>query len=171
MAKDPLGLFPETEKQAAQPTPTTQSSGPGFLATLLIVVAVFAGAYVWQKGGIDFGGGGSDGQKHEQVDVNKIPAKGSFVFVLEETADRKNYPHVAKLNADLDLWSGLEARGVSLNHFYDIDSKNVASFKADAEKAGLPALMVVSPAGKVVLAVRCPETREGVIEAVNKVVQ
>jgi len=98
-------------------------------------------------------------------DIGKIE-KGSFVIVVEETASRKNFPFLATIQADRDYWDGLKASGINWG-FYDQDSPAVASYESDIKAAGLPALLVISPKGKVRLAKSCPPTTDAIQDALK----
>jgi len=110
-----------------------------------------------------------DDDKREQVepkpDIGKIE-KGSFVIVVEETASRKNFPFLATIQSDRDYWDGLKASGINWG-FYDQDSPAVASYESDIKAAGLPALLVITPKGKVRLAKSCPPTTDAIQDALK----
>lgn len=108
-----------------------------------------------------------DDDRQEQVEPKPAKLeKGSHVIIVEETSERKNFPFIASLQTDRDYWDKLKASGINWG-FYDQDSPNVASYEADIKAAGLPALLVISPAGRVLLSKSCPPTTESIDETLR----
>jgi hypothetical protein len=141
-----------------QPTTasTTAPKATG-LPILLALVAFFIGSYFpWQP--VDFSRFGGD----EQSEVVKLE-KGSWVLIVEETADRSKFPWLATVIADVAFWDSLTAQGINWR-LYDDDSPDAAAYAPDALAAGLPALLVVSPAGRVRVAKSCPPTTAAIAE-------
>ena len=108
-----------------------------------------------------FGGGGNvpDGDK-DQDRQEQYDAAGSAVIIVYEQGDLDKYPYVATLQAQADYWDKLKANGVYW-HFYDDEAEEIETYRSDALAAGLPALMVIKAVdgkGKVLRAVKCPET-------------
>lgn len=98
---------------------------------------------------------------------DSTPIEGAWVLVVEETGDRS--PAVARIAAEGEYWRGLEARGVQWR-FYDVDSVNAKSYAEPAKRAGLPALLILGPQGKVLQAAKLPESTEAIDALVKKVV-
>lgn len=116
----------------------------------MAIVAFFFGSYFpWQP--YDFSKFGD--KQSEVVSIEK----SSWVLIVEETADRAKFPWLATVIADAEFWEGLKAKGINWQ-LYDDDSPSVAAYLPDAIAAGLPALLVVSPAGRVRLSKSCPPT-------------
>ena len=111
-----------------------------------------------------------DKDKGKDKDKDQVAATGSWVLVIEETGDRARYPHLAKIQNDLDFWDSLKARGIEWT-WYDSDSPNISEYLPDAKAAGLPALLVVSPTGKVLAAKSVPPTVDAVREIINEVLK
>lgn len=108
-----------------------------------------------------------DDDRQEQVEPKPAKLdKGSHVLVVEETELRKNFPHIATIQSDRDYWDKLKASGINW-HFYDSQSPSVASYADDIKAAGLPALLVISPAGRVLLSKSLPPTTESIDEALR----
>ena len=137
-------------------------SQPSFLPWIVAVVAIgFAASQ------IDWKWSTKPDDDQEQVDPKPAKLeKGSHVLVVEETELRKNFPHIATIQSDRDYWDNLKASGINW-HFYDSHSPSVASYEADIKAAGLPALLVVSPAGRVLLSKSLPPTTESIDEALR----
>jgi hypothetical protein len=139
-----------------------QSPPVGPWLVIVAVVAFGLGSYLnpsWFYGQRD----------DDQEQVDPTPAKlekGSHVLVVEETELRKNFPHIATIQSDRDYWDKLKASGINW-HFYDSHSPSVASYEADIKAAGLPALLVISPAGRVLLSKSLPPTTESIDEALR----
>jgi hypothetical protein len=148
-------IEPWKTQPTAASTPTQKATG--LYTILLASVAFFLGSYFpWQPFDLpDFG-------RQEQSEIVKLE-KGSWVLIVEETADRSKFPWLATVIADADFWDGLKSQGINWQ-FYDIDSDSVAAYTPDALAAGLPALLVVSPAGRVRIAKSCPPTTTAIAE-------
>jgi hypothetical protein len=135
----------------------------GFLLFAIVLSAMFFFGY-WVRTW-DFSK--RDDDRQEQVDPTPAKLeKGSHVLVVEETELRKNFPHIATIQSDRDYWDKLKASGINW-HFYDSHSPSVASYEADIKAAGLPALLVISPAGRVLLSKSLPPTTESIDEALR----
>jgi hypothetical protein len=148
--------------------PKQSSSGGSPFGWLLVLVAVFViGSYV---GPIDWKWSSApDDDKKEQVEPAPKPAKlekGSHVIVVEETELRKNFPFVAAIESDRDYWDKLKADGINWR-FYDSQDDAVQSYKDDFTSAGLPALLVISPAGRVLFSKSLPPTTDSIDEALR----
>lgn len=103
-----------------------------------------------------------------KVPDNVLPGpnhEGAWVLIIESAETRT--PDLVKLQAD-PYWGTLEARGLK-HRFYDNESPDAKSFKATAEEAGLPALVVTSKDGDLLAAKPCPATSEGVDAIVKEV--
>lgn len=124
---------------------TSASTQPRFPALVVAVLAFFLVSYFpWQP----------------VVSLEK----GSWVLIVEETEDRaKLFPWMATVQADGYFWNGLKSQGINWQ-FYDVDSDSILAYKPDALAAGLPALLVVSPAGRVRIAKSCPPTTSAIAE-------
>lgn len=90
--------------------------------------------------------------------------EGAWVVVVEETSERS--PAVARVAGDGEFWKSLESRGVKWR-FYDVDSPDAKSYREPAEKAGIPAILVLDANGKVLAAKPLPATSDGVSEIVK----
>lgn len=148
----------ETPQTAVEPHSAT---APAFTRAVVLsaIVAFFLGSYFpWQP--YDFSKFGD-----EQSEVVSIE-KGSWVLVVEETEKRPNFPWIATIQSDAAFWDGIKASGIFWQ-FYDIESDSVAAYRPDALAAGLPALLVISPAGRVRLAKSCPPTTAAISEALG----
>jgi hypothetical protein len=148
-------IEPWKTQPTAASTPAQKATG---LPTILLAsVAFFLGSYFpWQP--IDFSKFDSD----KQSEVVKLE-KGSWVLIVEETADRSKFPWLATVIADADFWDGLASQGINWR-LYDDDAPEAAAYTPDALAAGLPALLVVSPAGRVRIAKSCPPTTAAIAE-------
>ncbi len=109
-----------------------------------------------------------DWGRREQKIVNVEIEKGSWIAIVEETSDRAKFPWLASIITDRDYWDGLKSKGLNWA-LYDIDSPSVKSYREEAEKVGLPALFVISPAGKVRLAKSCPPTTQSIDELLGSI--
>ncbi len=140
------------------------------LVGFLVAVVLCGGLWLWSQGGWKIPH--QDEQKKEQVEPSgKVAAKDALVAIVEETADRKSFPHIAIIQADKDLWDKVNELGTAPMHFYDVDSPNIAEYAEDARKAGLPALIVVSADGVLASAINCPPTSEAIADHLNKVLK
>lgn len=82
-------------------------------------------------------------------DPKPAPVAGTlFLVVVEETSART--PEVARVLGDAAFWGGMKARDVNWRH-YDKDAAEVArlGYMPHASKVGLPAVLVLDRAGKV----------------------
>jgi hypothetical protein len=95
-----------------------------------------------------------------------VDIPGSWVVVVEETSERS--PAVARVQADSAYWDSLEGRGLKWR-FYDVDSPDAASYVKPAKEAGIPALVVVAPEGRLLAAKPIPATTEGIDAIVKEV--
>lgn len=151
--------------------PWDEKPNEPFLPMAIMLAATFFLGYWVQTW--EFDKSVPDDDKQEQVepqpkpDIGKLE-KGSHVIMVEETASRKNFPHVATIQADRDYWDKLKASGINWG-FYDQDSPSVASYESDIKAAGLPALLVISPAGRVRLAKSLPPTTESIDETLRSI--
>jgi hypothetical protein len=87
------------------------------------------------------------------------PVEGAWVVVVEETAARN--PAVARVLADGEFWLGLESRNTKWR-FYDIDSADAKPFRVEAEKVGIPAVLIVGPKGEILKSAPLPATTAGI---------
>ena len=85
------------------------------------------------------------------------PKPGSWVVLVEETAERTS--DVAKFMADGAWFESLKSRQLKFRA-YDDDQPEAASYVPVAEAAGIPAVVVVSPEGKVLSSFAFPAERE-----------
>jgi hypothetical protein len=137
----------------------------GFLPFAIVLSAMFFFGY-WVRTW-DFSK--RDDDRQEQVDPKPAKLeKGSHVIVVEETGDRKKFPFIATLQSDRAYWDALKASGINWG-FYDADSPSVESYEADIKAAGLPTLLVISPAGRVLLSKSLPPTTESIDEALRSI--
>lgn len=81
--------------------------------------------------------------------------RGSWILIVDESDDRYKYPHYASLQANAVWNKRIKDRGLEIG-WYDRDANEVKSWRAEAEKTGLPAIMVIDPKGKVVRAKTLP---------------
>jgi len=88
-----------------------------------------------------------------------VNIEGAWVVVVEETAERS--PAVARVQSEADYWRGLESRGLKWR-FYDVDAPDAASYAKPAREAGIPALVIADPEGKLLAAKPIPATTEGI---------
>ena len=88
-----------------------------------------------------------------------VDVEGAWVVVVEETAERS--PSVARVQSDSQYWKGLETRGLKWR-FYDVDAPDAASYAKPAREAGIPALVIADPEGKLLAAKPIPATTEGI---------
>ena len=85
------------------------------------------------------------------------PKPGSWVVLVEETAERTS--DVTKFMADGAWFETLKSRQLKFRA-YDDDQPEAASYVPVAEAAGIPAVVVVSPEGKVLSSFAFPAERE-----------
>lgn len=88
-----------------------------------------------------------------------VNIEGAWVVVVEETAERS--PAVARIQSEASYWQGLEKRGLKWR-FYDVDSPDAASYAKPAKEAGIPAVVIADPEGKLLAAKPIPATTEGI---------
>lgn len=141
-----------------------QSAPAGLWLVIVAVVAFGLGSYFepdW------FYGRREDRKEQVEPSPGKLE-NGSHVIVVEETGDRKKFPFIATLQSDRAYWDALKARGINWG-FFDADSPSVESYAADVKAAGLPALLVISPVGRVLLAKSLPPTTESIDEALRSI--
>lgn len=138
---------------------TSKSGPPGWLLVAAIVVAFWFGQ-----------GNGPTPAPEPNTDPLPSPSavvvpEGSHVCVVEETGDRASNPYLAVMNRDREFWDKtLPQVFKSSGHWYDIDDPVLDAY-ADAINQSpppLPSLVVISPAGKILLDVACPKTNAGV---------
>lgn len=89
----------------------------------------------------------------------------AWVLIIEESAERK--PEVARILAHKDYLDSLAARNIKWR-VYDKDSKSAASYVEAATKVGLPAILVLTEAGKLIDAKACPPTAATLDEFIKK---
>lgn len=141
---------------------TTAPKVNGIPTVLIAALAFFLGSYFpWQP--VDISQFGRQ-QESEVVSIEK----GSWVLIVEESADRSKFPWLASVIADTAFWDGLKASEINWQ-IYDDDSPSVAAYLPDALAAGLPALLVVSPMGRVRVAKSCPPTTAAIKELLGGV--
>lgn len=85
---------------------------------------------------------------------NKVDIPGAWVLLIEETGDR-SVATAAIANASA-YWDGLKSRQLNYR-FYDYDQKEAESYRSHVDKVGgVPALVVLNPTGKMLLARKLP---------------
>ena len=88
-----------------------------------------------------------------------VDAEGAWVVIVEESSERS--PVTARLLGDQEYWQGLEKRGLNWR-IYDVDLPEAQTYRAKAEEAGLPALLIVAKDGTPLLAKPAPATTQGI---------
>lgn len=88
-----------------------------------------------------------------------VVKKGALLIIVEETAERDKFPHLATLQKDVKFWDGLAERGYK-HAWLDAEMKQIAPYKPHWEKVGLPCLLAIMPDGTVPLAISCPPSTE-----------
>lgn len=83
--------------------------------------------------------------------------KGSWLVFVEETNDRSQLPFLASIQADKAWETKLRSAGLNVG-WYDVDDVAIKAWKAKSLETGLPALLVVSPGGRIVASMRVPMT-------------
>lgn len=144
----------------------TKSSVGWFPIVLAMVVMLAIGNYLRP---IEWKFAKPDGDKKEQVEPSPSPSKlekGSHVIVVEETEDRIKFPFISTIQSDRAYWDALKAREINWG-FYDAQASEVESYKADFTEVGLPALLVISPAGRVLFKKSLPPTTDSIDEALR----
>lgn len=106
-------------------------------------------------------------QEQVQPDDEKQSAKydKAWVVIIEESSERK--PEVARILAHKDYLDSLAARNLKWR-VYDKDSKSAASYLEAANRVGLPAILVLTEAGKLIDAKACPPTAATLDEFIKK---
>jgi hypothetical protein len=91
----------------------------------------------------------------------------AWAIVIEQTEQRT--PQQAAVLNDAAMWDRLRGKGHKWR-IYDADNPPAASkgFVSAAKAVGMPALLIVTDAGKLVEAVKMPETVEGFEAAMKK---
>ena len=120
-----------------------------------------------------FNGGDREGEKKEQHEEKHSNAKlqNAYVLIIEESEERK--PEVARLLGNSNYFDSLAARKIKWR-VYDKDSPDAKSYVEAAEKAGLPAVLLLTKAegeekGTLVAARSCPPTTDLLDEWIRKV--
>jgi len=87
-----------------------------------------------------------------------VPTQKMAWAVVIEQAEQRTYQQAAVLN-DAAMWDRLRAKGHKWR-IYDADNPPAASkgFVAAAKAVGMPALLIVSDAGKLIEVMKMPET-------------
>lgn len=85
------------------------------------------------------------------------PKPGSWVVLVEETAERTS--DVAKFMADGAWLESLKARQLKFRA-YDDDQPEAATYVPVAKAAGIPAVVIASPEGKVLSSFAFPAGRD-----------
>ncbi len=95
-------------------------------------------------------------------------ASNTWLVVVDDTANRT--VATGRVLGDLAFWHSLEGIGQHW-HVFDKGEAEVATkgYAAAAAKVGLPALLVVSPDGKLLRAVKLPDTTDAVRALVKEV--
>lgn len=108
--------------------------------------------------------------KPEPIPPAPTPSmKGSFIVLVEESGDGHKFPHVSSLKQSKSYWDALE-RDKGVKFFpYDQNNPALGGYKQDALTIGLPAMLVVSPDGRVIGGRSCPVTTSGVDELLREV--
>lgn len=161
----PAETEPTTPVAAPDPVITRSTFIKSVVAQTLLIIAVCLGGSHWldQRG---TGPGPSPDPIVDPIDPIPSPApdnskvkKGALIIVVEETAERDKFPHLATLQKDVKFWDGLGARGYKYA-WLDAEMKQVAPYKSHWEKVGLPAVIAIMPDGSVPLVIPCPPSSE-----------
>jgi hypothetical protein len=96
------------------------------------------------------------------------PVTGPAWAIIVEQTEQRTPQQAAVLN-DAAMWDRLRGKGHKWR-IYDADNPPAASkgFVAAANKVGIPALLIITDAGKLVDAMKMPETSEGIEAALKK---
>jgi hypothetical protein len=90
---------------------------------------------------------------------------GSWVLLIEDPGARSK--EMVSIQADTEYWKGLEARKLKYR-FYPVGSSDADSYRDAAMKAGLPALVILSPGGKPLTVQKAPTTTSGIDSQVKR---
>lgn len=109
-------------------------------------------------------------EPHEEKHSN-AKLQNAYVLIIEESEERK--PEVARLLGNSEYFASLSARKIKWR-VYDKDSPDAKSYVVAAEKAGLPAVLLLTKAegeekGTLVAARSCPPTTDLLDEWIRKV--
>ena len=118
------------------------------------------GEFVVIVGKADPGPEPAPGPSPKPPEPKPAPVAGTlYVVVVEETSQRT--PELARVLNDAAFWGGLKGKDV-LHRFYDKDAPEVVTQKylPHATKAGLPAVLLMDKAGKVLDAKKLAATAD-----------
>jgi hypothetical protein len=83
-------------------------------------------------------------EKQGQDEGGEVEQANAAVLVVYEKDRLPNETQVSELQSEADYWSGLKERGVYWR-FYDVEADEIKDYRTDAEKAGLPAVLIIGP--------------------------
>ncbi len=154
MDHDPYNLFPQ------QTQAKTKSNN-----LLLGIVIGVALTLLWFKAfpnGIPDGFEYRDQDRQEQND-NELNGDIQTLIIVEETGDRRRFPHLAILINDDKFWDELESQGVKMR-LYEIDSPSAVPFRDAAKEAGLPAILGLDANKKILKSKTIPPSKDGILD-------
>jgi len=91
------------------------------------------------------------------ITVVQTQLPGAWILHVEESSERT--PASARLLQDEDFKAGLTTRGLNFRH-YDVSDQPGKQFVLAAQKVGLPAIVIIDAAGKVVESVHLDDTTD-----------
>lgn len=161
----------EGRPRHADRTPAFLPSSPAlWLALALSVAGLFLPAegcrFNWPTppGPNPSPGPGPDPTPDVVVDPSKT--KGSWVILLEETAERT--PEITRVVVNESFWGGLEDRGLK----YRLIDRNADAFepyRAIASEIGIPCILILSPTGEVLTKTTLPKSTGELDQIVERV--
>lgn len=83
--------------------------------------------------------------------------KGSFITFIEESTGRPRETEMIAMMNDVAWRQKIIDAGFKVG-WYDVDSDDVKGWASKAKEVGLPAIVIVSPGGKLVKAMKAPKT-------------
>lgn len=92
---------------------------------------------------------GPDPQPDDNDVKPPVVIEGAWVILVEETEDRSKYIDWLLIQQDASLWQSLSDRGIKWR-WYDDDSADAAKYKKDADKTGLPSILVYDKSGNLI---------------------
>jgi hypothetical protein len=77
-----------------------------------------------------------------------VVVEGAWVILVEQTQDRLNHQDWLLIQQNTSLWESLSKKGIKWR-WYDYDSSDALMYTKDADKAGLPAILIYDKSGNL----------------------
>lgn len=77
-----------------------------------------------------------------------VVVEGAWVILVEQTQDRLNHQDWLLIQQNTSLWESLSKKGLKWR-WYDYDSSDALMYTKDADKAGLPAILIYDKSGNL----------------------